>query len=245
MKTNKIFTKSAEFYDEFYSSKDYKLEAKYFFSKFTEGKNLLDVGCGTGKYSLEFLKLGMNVTGIEYSKQMINKEIQTKSLNFINKDFLKYKSKKKYENISALFHVINYMNTPNKLNLFFKKSNDLLISNGHLVFDSWNKVSQKELPNTEKFFTKGHKDVYRFSKAIIKNKIVHVNFDYLIIDHNKKEFNTFNEEHLLCPYEPKALILAAEKFNFSLIESEEFMSGRKPTIKSKSITYVFKKNDSC
>jgi len=49
------------------------LHRKAVFSTVSEwqGKNVLDVGCGVGRFSLEFAKKGAHVTGIDISEEMI------------------------------------------------------------------------------------------------------------------------------------------------------------------------------
>lgn len=56
-----------------------------------EDENVLDVGCGPGKYSLEFAKRGQNVIGIDISPKMIEfarENAQTEGLNNVSFDTL-------------------------------------------------------------------------------------------------------------------------------------------------------------
>ena len=65
----------AEFYDELMYDADYKKRTAYLMKLFKKyGKKptlLLDVACGTGGFSNEFARLGLEVIGIDMSEEML------------------------------------------------------------------------------------------------------------------------------------------------------------------------------
>ena len=72
-----LFDKEAENYDNWYETKmgefvD-KVETDCAFSLFQPepGMNILDVGCGTGNFSIKMARKGANVTGIDISEKML------------------------------------------------------------------------------------------------------------------------------------------------------------------------------
>lgn len=72
------FDDSAKAYDEWYNSKlgkfvD-KVEDDCAFGLFTvkKGMTVLDIGCGTGNYSIKLAKMGYKVIGIDVSDEMLN-----------------------------------------------------------------------------------------------------------------------------------------------------------------------------
>ena len=92
-----IFDKEAENYDEWYLTKvgrivD-KLETECVFSLLSlpENSKILDVGCGTGNFSIKLAKKNFKIVGIDISKKMLNiarKKSKQQSLNieFIEMD---------------------------------------------------------------------------------------------------------------------------------------------------------------
>lgn len=77
-----IFDKEASEYDKWYQSKlgefvD-KVETELAFSLFkpTPGMKILDVGCGTGNFSIKLAEMGCKVTGIDKSEKMLEKARQ-------------------------------------------------------------------------------------------------------------------------------------------------------------------------
>ncbi len=65
----------AEFYDTFMSDVDYEKRANYVLSLFEKYDKkptlLLDMACGTGSFTLEFLKNGIDVIGVDPSPEML------------------------------------------------------------------------------------------------------------------------------------------------------------------------------
>lgn len=74
-----IFDKEAGDYDEWYTSKlgDFvdKVETDLAFSLFkpNSGMKILDVGCGTGNFSIKLAEMGCKVVGIDKSEEMLSK----------------------------------------------------------------------------------------------------------------------------------------------------------------------------
>lgn len=73
-----VFDDEAKSYDKWYKTKlgnfvD-KVEKECAFSLFDikQGMRVLDIGCGTGNYSIELSDLGCEVTGIDVSDDMLN-----------------------------------------------------------------------------------------------------------------------------------------------------------------------------
>jgi len=96
-----------------------------------KGKNVLDVGCGTGRICFEIAKKGAKkVTGIDFSDSAIEtakKMYFRKSLHYICEDINKHKEQ--YDIIISL-GTIEHMDNPI---LVLKKMKKLLAKNGKLV----------------------------------------------------------------------------------------------------------------
>ena len=88
------FDSFARDYDQWYLSKignfiD-KVEKELIadLAKFNIGENVLDIGSGTGTYSIWMNKLGLNVTSIDQSKEMINIAKEKASKEKLNIDWI-------------------------------------------------------------------------------------------------------------------------------------------------------------
>ncbi|MFC1631613.1 class I SAM-dependent methyltransferase [Candidatus Omnitrophota bacterium] len=83
------------------------------------GKSVLDIGCGSGRYSIEFAKRGaQQVLGIDFSENMLSLARQRTEQNgfsricrFTRADFLAYDFKEKFD-ISIVIGVLEYHQHP-------------------------------------------------------------------------------------------------------------------------------------
>lgn len=72
-----IFDKEAKIYDEWYKSKlgnfvdEAETRCVFDLFKAKKGMKVLDVGCGTGNFSIKLAKMGCEVAGIDVSEEML------------------------------------------------------------------------------------------------------------------------------------------------------------------------------
>jgi ubiquinone/menaquinone biosynthesis C-methylase UbiE len=93
----RTFDDAADFYDSWYESKmgafADQVQTQLAFSLFKPEKcmHVLDVGCGTGNFSIKLAKMGLQVTGIDVSNNMLkiakNKaKVEGVKIDFFNMD---------------------------------------------------------------------------------------------------------------------------------------------------------------
>ncbi len=220
---NKSFKKDYSFfYDIFYKKKNYHLETNFIRSiiKDFSGDNvkILDVGCGTGGHTLELLKKGYDVTGIDISSDML--EIAKKkliSLNLFSNNLFQLnamnikKLKTKFDVVIMMFNVIGYLKNPEKI---FDNLQPCLNPNAIIIFDYWSKAAVKSnKPKlTVKKFT--HKDtkITRISEGKIVNNTVKIKIQ-LKVKRNKKT-KIFSEMHDVNFYDIKKIISCLKIFHY-------------------------------
>ena len=144
----KVFGPYGEYYDIFYSDKDYEKECDFVQEIFkvhsTEPvKSILDAGCGTGGHSIPLALRGYKVTGIDASSVMIKKargkaREAGASPTFRSLDIRDFNLGKKFDACVSMFAVLNYL-TENIDILGALESIRRHLKDGSIfTFDFWN-----------------------------------------------------------------------------------------------------------
>lgn len=136
------YSLSAKYYDAIYDWKDYKKEAQKLIqlirkNKKSDGKDLLEVACGTGKY-LEYLRPHFHCEGVDYSAEMLKvtrKKFPTMKLRQM--DMAKLTLGKKFDVIVCLFSSIGYVKTHKRLKQTIQGFARHLKKGGVLIIEPW------------------------------------------------------------------------------------------------------------
>ncbi len=244
--------KYSELYDLFYEEKKYKDETAYIIKLLNEKKvsvkNIVDFGCGTGSYTFEFQKEGYNVTGYDISPTMVKLAEDKAKKNNITIPF-KVADLRTPDSINesvdalvSLFHVFNYLQNYEELDMAFKTCRKLIKENGVLIFDCWHGAALlRDIPTQRvKKLKTSNQEIIRTTTPVIDyaNCLVDVNFDVICINNETKLAETFNEEHRMRYWFMPELSYFAKKNGFKTIEFKKWMNDDAPDDKSWYISVV-------
>jgi len=134
----------AKIYDSIQGS--FNMEIPFYKSFLNDKKrNVLELGCGTGRLLIEFAKEGCFITGIDNSEDMINicrekskklsKKIQS-NIEVINSDMGSYKLEKKYDLIIVVINTFQHIITINDKIMVLKTAKKHLNDNGYIIIDT-------------------------------------------------------------------------------------------------------------
>jgi SAM-dependent methyltransferase len=140
-----VFGDYSKYYDLLYQDKDYEAEARYvdtLIKKYSlNARSMLEFGCGTGRYTREFSRLGYAVHGVDFSEGMLaearEKSEGIKRLRFSCGDMRSVRLGEKFDVVAALFHVLSYQTTNQDVLDAFKTVKEHLAPEGIAVLDFW------------------------------------------------------------------------------------------------------------
>ncbi|MCK5848341.1 MAG: class I SAM-dependent methyltransferase [Caldisericia bacterium] len=178
MSNEEIFDSLAKKYDEWYKTPLGSFVDSLEFSLIKKhcgnilGKRILDVGCGTGSYSIRFANLGAHVTGIDSSEEMLEiskhktkdsilpihfHQAEAESLPFDNDSF-------------DLVISVNSFEFVNNQTSCFKESYRVLKKGGKAIFCVLNEESLwiNTLKNQPGFTNSVYKDAKFFTPLLLK-----------------------------------------------------------------------------
>jgi len=201
-----MYREIALYYDLIYSWKDYKKEAKkvkklIFKFKKSDGNELLDVACGTGKH-LEYLKDIFSCMGVDINEEMLYiAKKNARGVSFKKADMLTLNLKKKFDVIICLFSSIGYVKTYSNLKKCIQNFAYHLKKGGVVIFEPW---------LTKSTYIEGypHMDTYdgedikiaRLNISKIEGNLSVLDMHYLIAERNK-EIKYYKDRHELGLFE--------------------------------------------
>jgi len=216
-----MFSKSAQYYDEIYTSidKDYAAEAgkaRIFIQKYkqTRGRKLLDVACGTGLHA-SLLSKYYQVEGLDLDEKMlaVAKKNYPK-IHFHPGDMTDFDLKKTFDVIVCLFSSIGYVKTKTRLRQALKTMSQHLLPGGVLLIEPW--FTPEQWNPGRAFMTQVNKPdlkIVRMSHSGQRGKTSRLEFQYLIgtpkgIEHavEMHELGLFTHEEYMDAFKGAGLI---------------------------------------
>jgi SAM-dependent methyltransferase len=211
-----FYKKFAGYYDFFHSQKNYKAEVERIAGlinqhKKSDGKNFLDVCCGTGRH-LSYFKKYYSCSGIDINKPMISvAKKKVKGVNFYVGDMINFSLKRKFDVITCLYASIAYAKTNLILKKTIKNFADHLEVGGVIIIESfWTMKQYIKTRNSSGF----HMEIYdgkkikmaRVGISEIKNKLLFRNKMTLLAEKGKKPIY-FEDKRVTGLFETEEILL--------------------------------------
>lgn len=139
----------ASYYDNIYSEKKYDKECDLIIEavrRYGEGlpNAIIDIGCGTGKHSMEFAKRGFSVTGVDNSSAMIDLAAKKIACNegkklpkFILGDVRYFRADAVFDLAIMMFAVAGYLTTNEDVLLGLRNIRKHLKTGALFICDFW------------------------------------------------------------------------------------------------------------
>jgi len=210
--------KFAKYYDLIYHFKKYDEETKFVLSlikKFNiKGKEILEMGCGTGSHTLLLTKEGFNVLGVDLSSYMLKLAKQkVRGTKFMIGDMRTFRSKKKFDISLCLFSTMHYNKNYNDLKKTIENFYAQLKSGGLLIFDmGFNKERFDEGHFTSQVSEKGNVSLARIGKTFRSGSKARLIFNYVLFE--GKKMSLMKEEHSLGIFDTLKVKKIMEKIGF-------------------------------
>lgn len=186
-----LYSDLARYYDLIYSWKDYSSEVRFLkrliaSGKKSDGNELLDVGCGTGRH-IALLADSFRCTGLDLSNEMLRvARMNVKGATFVNGNMFSFRLRKKFDVILCLFSAIAYAKTDGQLRGTLSSFSGHLKDGGIVIIQPWIQKSD---------WKKGHISLETFDSEAVKiarasysggtSKVSKFRMEYLIAEKGK------------------------------------------------------------
>ena len=249
----------SRFYDSFYEEKDYPGEARFVLSRVARlvpadrPRSIPDLGCGTGRHLIEFVRSGHRVHGVDLSSQMLH--IATNRLgelgpelagraSFQNGDIRDVAVGQTFDAVFCLFHVLCYLHEREDILAAFANARRHARPGGAYLFDFWHGTAVMANPPAlrERTITANGTRVRRVSRPEWdrEKSLVTINYTIEMTDMASATSTIEHERHILRYLFPDEIRDWLALSGFETVEIGEWMTARVPTAGSFS-TYVLAK----
>jgi SAM-dependent methyltransferase len=210
-------------------------------------KNVLDVGCGTGRHASFMSALGYHITGVDMSTEMIN---EARQQNIPNAEFYAHSAgdfsfDRKFDAVTSLFHVLSYQTSNETVQKMMANISRHLVDDGIFIFDFWYApavlterpaIKIKRLENDEIKVT-------RIAEPVLKvnENTVDVNFELLIETKQNRKVDVIKEVHPMRYFSLPEIALFLGKEKMEIIYTKEWMSEKKPSDHTWGVCCIAKK----
>ncbi len=206
-----LYNKFAEYYDLLHSEKNYAGEVKTLNKiikqyKKSNGRELLDVACGTGRHLL-YLKKTYACTGIDLHKSMLH--VARKNVNgvyFKQAEMESFQFRKHFDIITCLYGGISYNLTAGHLQATLRNFESHLNPDGLVIIEPY--FTDKQFtPNQPNLSTIESKDIKiaRVSLSRRKRKLASRKTIMSIVEKNKGVIS-FEDERDVALFSPKQIL---------------------------------------
>jgi SAM-dependent methyltransferase len=253
----KAFQRYSHYYDLLYRDKDYEAEVDYVArtlrSVAPNVRHLLEFGSGTGRHGRLLAALGFDIVGIERSETMVaeaRRDAPTGSqlggrFNCMHGDIRIVNLQSAFDAVISLLHVVSYQTCNLDLIATFTNAARHLNEGGIFFFDVWHgpavlcerpsvRVKRVEDENTR---------LTRIAEPKLDVNAGVVTVSYTILAESKRDgsVTTFEEDHHMRYLFPSEIRFLAHQSGFSMLQTEEFLTGEPPSEKSWGVAYLLKK----
>ena len=252
-----VFDEYGRYYDLLYRDKDYQAESSYvttLIRRDATACSVLELGSGTGRHAELLAQAGFQVIGIERSPQMVESAAQRArnssgsegSFRCIVGDVRNTKVSDTFDAVISLFHVVSYQTSDQDLDDTFRNANEHLKPGGSFVFDVWHapavltlrpEVRVKRIETDDILLT-------RIAEPEVDTNVncVRVHYTIFIEDRATGTISSLEETHTMRYFSPPEITWLAEKHGFTLVATEEWMTGQTPGPHTWGVVYVLRKD---
>lgn len=206
-----------------------------------KGKNLLDLGCGTGTLSEELAKLGYNCIGLDNSEEMLAEAASNREhdIFYICQDMREIELLNPVDITICALDGINHLLTEADLKKCFDGVSRYTNIGGLFIFDV-NTAYKHEKILANNSFVYDLDDVYCvWSSTLLENSTVELCIDVF----ERKDDAYFRSSESFCEraYSGEALDRLLEESGFEVLEHFDWDSENPPKEDSEKIIFVAKK----
>ncbi len=241
----------ASIYDRLMEDIDYQAWANYLdqlISKYgAPGKDMIDLGCGTGSISLRLAQKGYNVLGIDCSEEMLTQADQKFRENNIviplyHQDIRQLVMNKTVDIVISTFDTLNYILDEKDIERTFKNVFEVLKKDALFIFDINTSYKLKEILGDNIFTYNTEEISYIWENDFDERRnICQMCLTFFVLDQQSGLYERFEEFHEQKSYEIDYLIDILHKTGFKVLNVHGELNMEEPKEEDHKVFIIAKK----
>lgn len=212
-----------------------------------QGARIVELGCGTGTFTMEMCKLGYKMTGIDLSCDMLSvakdkfEKSDFKDTVFSEQDMQDFALPEKVDALICVCDSINYVMEEKGLEQVFQCAEKSLKSNGVFVMDLKTRYFYENVLAYNTMAENFPTCSYIWDNYYHENDRVNEYLLTLFVQEGKHHYRKYIETHFQKAYEVDEVIGAARKNGFTNISVYDAFTTDKPDKGSERVYFVFRR----
>ncbi|MEH7272541.1 class I SAM-dependent DNA methyltransferase [Neobacillus vireti] len=215
-----------------------------------DGKNLLDLACGTGELSVRFAKEGFSVVGIDLSGDMLavaQAKAQEEGLQipFFEQDMVSIEGHGEFDIIGIFCDSLNYLESDHDVIHTFSSALHHLKDDGIFFFDVHSTYKIAEVFLNQTFVSTEDQVSYIWNSFPGENpNSVEHELSFFVLDEQTGKYNRYDELHIQRTYPVEQYSEWLAEVGFELLEVCADFDNIQPQPNSERIFFIAKKKPS-
>lgn len=234
------------FYDELISDVDYALLCSRMLENCKEfshkPKLVLDAGCGTGNYTAELEKNGLDIIAVDRSPEMLSVASNKLGQNcrLVCQDLCELDLYGTVDTVFCTLDTLNHIVDYDEFKKAVAKMSLFLEKDGLMLFDV-NTVYKHNNVLADNIFTDETDNIYLvWQNTLYDDNIVNINLDFFV-KQNDNRYNRLSENFDERAYNEQEILNALSEAGLEILKTEDFYTGEKPDDFSEKIIYTVRK----
>ena len=240
----------AELYDALMDGVDYDRWARClagwidsYYKK--EGQlRVLDCACGTGAITLRLAALGMELTGLDLSEDMLRvaqQKAMARGLRipFVRMDMQRIALHRRMDVITCCCDGVNYLTDTRAAERFFQSAHASLVPNGLLLFDISSRHKLEHVLGRNILGEDRLECTYLWENMFDpKTRLLEMRLHFFVPDGLRGRYRRFDERHLQRAYTAEELTGLLQRCGFETLAVTEAFSDEPPSETAERIQFV-------
>ncbi len=218
-----MYTGFARIYDKVMADVDYIGWAKFLDENIKahaiiEGNNTLELCCGTGNLTLELIKLGYDMSGVDISLEMLSiasEKLKEESVILFQQDITRLSLNAKYRIILCPCDGINYVLTKKDLRSTLKRVHNHLEVKGLFIFDVSSEYKVSSVLGDNTFSHRGEELSYIWENSYSR-KILNMDISFYVKE--EAGYSRIEEVQSQRAYSKGELVKELEALGFKVLK---------------------------